>query len=127
MQPLKQLARKLKNEIYAVYLASKDSRTPWYARLLAIVIVGYAFSPIDLIPDFIPILGYLDDLILVPLGIWLVIKLIPNHVLAECRAQAESIKSQDKPKNWLVVGGIITLWILLGVSFVFWLKSFLKR
>ncbi|MCY7275472.1 MAG: DUF1232 domain-containing protein [Phormidesmis sp. CAN_BIN44] len=126
MQPLKQLARKLKNEIYAVYLASKDSRTPWYARLLAAVIVGYAFSPIDLIPDFIPILGYLDDLILVPLGIWLVIKLIPNHVLAECRDQAESMKSQGKPKNWLVAGGIIALWILSGVLVVFWLKSFFK-
>ena len=85
MYSLKQLAKKLKKETYAVYLASKDSRTPWYARLLSIIIVAYAFSPIDLIPDFVPILGYLDDLIIVPLGIWFVIKMIPKNILAECR------------------------------------------
>jgi uncharacterized membrane protein YkvA (DUF1232 family) len=127
MQSLKQLARRLKNELYAVYLASKDSRTPWYARLLAIVIVAYAFSPIDLIPDFIPVLGYLDDLILVPLGLWLVIKLIPSQILAECREQAESVKAQGKPVNWIAARAIVVLWILLGVLAVFWLKSFFKR
>jgi len=127
VQSLKQIARKLKNEVYAVYLASKDSRTPWYARLLAIVIVAYAFSPIDLIPDFIPILGYLDDLILVPLGLWLVIKLIPTPVLAECREQATAMESQGKPKNWIAAGAIVALWILLGVLAILWLKRFFKR
>ena len=117
----------MKNEVYAVYLASKDSRTPWYARLLAVVVVAYAFSPIDLIPDFIPILGYLDDLILVPLGIWLVIKLIPPQILTECREQAATVKAQGKPKNWIAAGAIATLWLVSGVSFVIWLKNFLKR
>lgn len=127
MQSFKQLARRLKNEVHAIYLASKDSRTPWYARLLAVVIVAYAFSPIDLIPDFIPILGYLDDLIFVPLGIWIVIKLIPLHVLAECREQAAATKSQGKPKNWIAAGVIVTLWLVSGVLVVFWLKKFFKR
>ncbi len=126
MQSLKQLARKLKNEVYAVYLASKDSRTPWYARLLAIVIVAYAFSPIDLIPDFIPILGYLDDLILVPAGIWFVTQLIPPHVLAECRERSAAMKSQGKPKNWIAAGAIVLLWLLSGVLIALWLKRFLK-
>ncbi len=127
MQSLKQLATKLKNDVYTVYLASKDSRTPWYARLLAVVVVAYAFSPIDLIPDFIPILGYLDDLILVPLGLWLVIKLIPTHILAECREQALALSAQGKPKNWLAAGAIVTLWLLLGVLAALWLKHLLRR
>ena len=127
MQSLKQLARKLKNEVYAIYLASKDSRTPWYARMLAVVIVAYVFSPLDFIPDFIPILGYLDDLILVPLGLWLVIKLIPTQILAECREQALAQKAQGKPKNWLAAGAIVTLWLLLGISTALWLKHLLKR
>lgn len=127
MQSLKQLARKLKNEVYAVYLASKDSRVPWYARLLAAVIVAYAFSPIDLIPDPIPILGYLDDLILIPLGIWLVLKLIPPYVMAECREKAETAKSQGKPTNWIAAGVIVVLWLLLSILVVLWLRSFFKR
>lgn len=127
MQSFKQLARKLKNEVYAVYLVSKDSRTPWYARLLAAVIVAYAFSPIDLIPDFIPLLGYLDDLILVPLGIWIVIKLIPLHVLAECREKAEAMNYRGKQRNWIAAGVIVALWLLSGILVVFWLKTFFKR
>ncbi|MCK7512393.1 MAG: DUF1232 domain-containing protein [Desulfobacterales bacterium] len=81
-------ARKLKQEVHALYLASKDRRVPWHARVLAVVVVAYAFSPIDLIPDPIPVLGYLDDLILIPLGIALVIKLVPADVLQDCREQA---------------------------------------
>lgn len=127
MQSLKQFAAKLKNDVYTVYLASKDSRTPWYARLLAVVVVAYAFSPIDLIPDFIPVLGYLDDLILVPLGLWLVIKLIPAQVLAECRERALALKAQGKPKNWLAAGAIVTLWLLLGFLAALWLKHLLNR
>lgn len=127
MQSLKNLVKKLKNEVYAVYLASKDSRTPWYARLVAAVVVAYAFSPLDLIPDPIPILGYLDDVILVPLGIWLVLKLIPPSVMAECRTKAEAAKSQGKPTNWIAAGVIVALWLLSGILVVLWLKSFFKR
>lgn len=91
------------------------------------MIVAYAFSPIDLIPDFIPILGYLDDLLLVPLGIWLVIKLISYPILAECREQAAAVKAQGKPKNWIAAGAIATLWLVSGVLVVLWLKGFFKR
>ncbi len=86
---LKQRARRLKTEVYALYLAYKDPRVPWYARLFAAGVVAYAVSPIDLIPDFIPVIGYLDDLILVPLGIVLALKMIPPEVMAECRERAK--------------------------------------
>jgi uncharacterized membrane protein YkvA (DUF1232 family) len=127
VQSLKNLAQKFTLEVNAVYLASKDSRTPWYAKLLAVVIVAYAFSPIDLIPDPIPILGYLDDLLIVPLGIWLVLKLIPPSVMAECRIRAETDQSLTKPTNWIVAGVIVTLWFLSGILVVLWLKHLFKR
>lgn len=127
MQSLKQLAKKLKKEIYVIYLASKDSRVPWYVRLLAVGVVAYAFSPIDLIPDFIPILGYLDDLIIVPLCIWLVLKLIPTSILAECSERAEALQSQEKPTNWVAAGVIVIIWFSLGIVAVHWLGYFLKR
>ena len=79
----------------------RDPRTPWYGRVLAAIIVGYAFSPIDLIPDAIPILGYLDDLVLLPLGILLLIKLMPPEVMKECRAKAAEPTSGRQPKNWI--------------------------
>jgi len=107
----KQKAKKLKREIHAVYLAMKDPRTPWYARVLAAVIVGYAFSPIDLIPDPIPILGYLDDLVLLPLGILLLVKIIPSEVLVECRAKAAASDGNNKPKNWIAGSIIIAIWV----------------
>jgi uncharacterized membrane protein YkvA (DUF1232 family) len=81
----RQRARSLRKETYALYLAARDPRVPWYAKLIAVCVVGYAFSPIDLIPDFIPVLGYVDDLVLVPLGIALVLKMIPGEVMADCR------------------------------------------
>ncbi len=109
----KQRARKLKAETYAIYLAYKDPRTPWYARLFAACVVGYAFSPIDLVPDPIPVLGYLDDLVLVPLGVALALKMIPQTVLAECREKAQEAMSQGKPINWAVAGVIIAIWLLL--------------
>lgn len=127
MQSLKQLAKRLKKDIYAIYLASKDPKVPWYARLLAVVVVAYAFSPIDLIPDFIPILGYLDDLILIPLGIWVILRLIPLSVLAECREKAEAIDSQQKPISWIAAGIIVLIWLLLGILAVLWLGHFFKR
>ena len=107
----KQRARELKREIHAVYLAIKDPRTPWYARVLATVIVGYAFSPIDLIPDPIPVLGYLDDLVLLPLGVMLLMRLLPAEVMADCRAKAAVSAGGKKPTNW-VAGAIIgAIWL----------------
>jgi uncharacterized membrane protein YkvA (DUF1232 family) len=109
-----QHARQLKVELYTLYLAYRDPRTPWYARLFAAGVVGYAFSPIDLIPDPIPILGYLDDLILIPLGVMLALKMIPPAVMAECREKAQLVMSQPKPTNWVVAGIIVAIWILLA-------------
>ncbi len=109
---LKQRARQLKMEVYAVYLAYRDPRVPWYAKLVAACVVGYAFSPIDLIPDPIPVLGYLDDLVIVPLGIALALRLIPPDVMAECREKAQA--AQDKPTNWVAAGVIIAIWVLLA-------------
>ena len=85
---LKASARALKKEVLAVYLAAKDPRTPWYAKALIFFVVAYTFSPIDLIPDFIPVLGYLDDLIIMPGGLWLAVRMIPPEVLAEARVTA---------------------------------------
>ena len=114
----KEKAQALKRETYALYLACRDPRTPWYGRALAACVVGYAFSPIDLIPDFIPVLGYLDDLILIPLGIALVLKVIPSEVMAECREKAAVAMASGKPKNWVAAGIIVTIWILLAVGAV---------
>ena len=114
LETWKTRARQLKQETYAVYLAYRDPRTPWYARLFAICVVGYAFSPIDLIPDPIPVLGYLDDLILVPLGIALALKLIPPQILADCRAQAQEAMEQDRPRNWVSAAVIVAIWLLLA-------------
>ena len=114
LETWKQRVRQLKTETYAIYLAYQDPRVPWYARLFAACIVGYAFSPIDLIPDFVPILGYLDDLILVPLGIALALKMIPRTVMAECREKAQEVMERGKPVNWAVVTIIIVIWLLLA-------------
>lgn len=127
MQAWKQRVRQLKKETYAIYLACKDPRVPWYARVFAGFVVAYAFSPIDLIPDVIPILGYLDDLILVPLGIILVLKMIPPNVLAECREQAEAAMNEGKPTNWIAAVVIVTIWLLLGILTVVWVGRILKR
>ena len=112
----KQKAKQLKREIHAVYLAMKDPRTPWYARVLAAIIVGYAFSPIDLIPDPIPILGYLDDLVLLPLGIVLLVKIIPSEIMLECRTKAAASAATKKPKNWVAGSIIIAIWVGLIIA-----------
>jgi uncharacterized membrane protein YkvA (DUF1232 family) len=108
----KSKAKQLKNEIHALYLASKDPRNPWYAKVLAVLIIGYALSPIDLIPDFIPVLGYLDDLIIVPAGIALLLKMIPKEVMEECREKARSQSEQKNPKNWIAGLVIVLIWLL---------------
>ena len=114
LQMWKQRARTLKREIYALYLAYRDPRTPWYGKVFAALVVAYAFSPIDLIPDFIPILGYLDDLILVPLGVAIVLRMIPSEVMADSRAKAEEVLRAGKPVSW--VGAVIigVIWLLLA-------------
>ena len=96
----------------ALYLAYKHPRTPWYAKALAALIIGYALSPIDLIPDFIPVIGYLDDFILVPLGIALLIKIIPRDILEECRAKAQSDLLNRESKNWIAAIIIVLIWLL---------------
>ena len=92
---LKSWARTIKRDIHALYLASRDPRVPWYAKAMAVIVAGYALSPIDLIPDFVPVLGYWDDVILVPLGIMLVVRMIPPEVMAEHRDLASA--AQDRP------------------------------
>jgi len=105
-------SKQLKREIYALYLAYKHPRTAWYAKALAALIIGYALSPIDLIPDFIPVLGYLDDLIIIPAGIALLIKIIPRDILEECRAKAQSDLLNRKPKNWIAAIIVVLVWLL---------------
>ena len=107
-------ARELKAETYALYLACRDPRTPWLAKLLAACIVAYALSPIDLIPDVIPVLGYLDDLILLPLGIALVIRLIPQSVMNECRSRAREVLAEGLPVSRTAGAVIIAIWLLLA-------------
>lgn len=117
----KQRARELKIQVYAIYLAYKDPRIPWYARLFAALVVGYAFSPIDLIPDPIPILGYLDDLILIPLGVAIALRMIPPEVMTECRDKARHLIEQGKPVNKLAAAIIVVIWILLAMFVIRWL------
>jgi uncharacterized membrane protein YkvA (DUF1232 family) len=117
---LKQRARGLKAETFALYLAARDPRTPWCAKLLVAGIVAYAFSPIDLIPDFVPVLGYLDDLILIPLAIALVIRLVPDSVLADCRAQAQETFKNWAPVSRLAGAVIVVIWLALAALCVVW-------
>ncbi|MGG4483129.1 YkvA family protein [Paenibacillus illinoisensis] len=112
---VKAMAREIKRNVFVLYLAYKDPRVSWYAKLFAVGVVAYAFSPIDLIPDFIPVLGYLDDLIIVPLGITIALKLIPQEVIRDCRDKAEEIRKKGKPTNWITGGLFILVWIVFAV------------
>jgi uncharacterized membrane protein YkvA (DUF1232 family) len=116
----KSWARAMKREVYAVAIALGDRQTPWYARALGWLVVAYAFSPVDLIPDFVPVLGYLDDLLLVPLGIWLVVRLIPEPVLQRARSRVD--ENAAKPTSWAGAALIATLWaaVLGAVGFLIW-------
>jgi uncharacterized membrane protein YkvA (DUF1232 family) len=109
----KRWAKQLKLSLYALYLAYRDPRTPWVAKVVAACVVGYAFSPIDLIPDFIPLLGYLDDLLLLPLGVALALKLIPEEVMADSRLRATQLEAQGRPDNRVAAFIIITIWLAL--------------
>jgi uncharacterized membrane protein YkvA (DUF1232 family) len=112
---LKEWAHALKRDVHALYLAGRDPRVPWYAKLLAIAVAGYALSPIDLIPDFIPVLGYLDDVIIVPLGVLLVIKLIPPHLMAEHRELASAASERPISRTAGIV--IAVIWAVSAVIF----------
>ncbi len=126
LERLKQRARTLKNEAFAVYIAAKDPRTPWYAKALVFFVVAHTFSPIDLIPDFIPILGYLDDLIITPGGLWLAVQMIPPEVLAEARVTAAT-QGVDRSVGKVGAVIIISLWIIGIVVAVFLVLRYTKR
>jgi len=121
LEKLKSRARALKNEAFAVYLAAKDPRTPWYAKALIFFVVAHTFSPIDLIPDFIPILGYLDDLIITPGGLWLAIRMIPPEVLAEARAKVAT-SGVDRSLGHMGAAIIIFMWIVILIGVVYLIK-----
>ncbi|MBS7699150.1 MAG: DUF1232 domain-containing protein [Chelatococcus sp.] len=114
----KQWARIIKQDVLALWIASLDGRTPWYAKVAAGAVAAYALSPIDLIPDFIPVLGYLDDLIIVPLGILLVVKLIPAPLMAEYRAAAAE-RSRHASRGGMIA--IVSLWVVAAVLLFWWL------
>ena len=117
LEHLKSRARVLKNETFAIYLAAKDPRTPWIAKVIAVLTVAYALSPIDLIPDFIPILGYLDDVIIVPAGIALAIRLIPVEVMAEARDRVAN-SSLERSVGYIGAGIVIFMWIVILIGVV---------
>jgi len=114
VERIKRWAGRLRTEIHALYLAYRDPRVPLYARIFAACVVGYAFSPIDLIPDPIPVLGYLDDLILIPLGVALAIRMIPDPVLSECREKARQDADEKKPTNRVAAAVIVVVWLSLA-------------
>jgi uncharacterized membrane protein YkvA (DUF1232 family) len=120
LDSLRNRARLLKRETLALFLAAKDPRTPWYAKLLAVAIVAYALSPIDLIPDFIPVLGYLDELVLIPAGIALVIRLVPPEVMADARERAaDVVGTAKKTAIWAAVV-IVAIWLVIAWAIVRW-------
>ena len=110
---LKERAKKLKSDIPAVFLALKAKETPWYAKACAAITVAYALSPVDLVPDFIPVLGYLDDVILLPLLVALTVKLIPKETVRNYRKKAEGMWENGKPKKWYCAIPIVVVWLLL--------------
>jgi uncharacterized membrane protein YkvA (DUF1232 family) len=121
LESWKERARELKREVHALYFACRDPRVPWYAKALALTVVAYAFSPIDLIPDFIPILGYLDELVLLPMGVMAVRALVPSEVMRECRDKA--IRMEGKPRNWIAAAVIVAIWIAIALAGFLWMTS----
>ena len=121
----RQQARALRREVIALYFAVRDPRVPWYARALAACVVAYALSPIDLIPDPIPVLGYLDDLVLLPLGVLAVRALVPAAVLADCRARASQLAS--RPRSWVGAAVVVAIWLLVALAAGAWLIGWLRR
>lgn len=121
---LEERIRRLKQETFALYLAARDPATPWYAKALVAAIVAYAVSPIDLIPDFIPVIGLLDDLVLLPLGIALAIRLIPDAVLARCRERAGEALAQGAAGGRAAAAVVVAIWIALALLAFAWWRDF---
>lgn len=117
-------AKRVKRDGVTLWFAGKHPGTPWYAKAIGVFVVAYALSPIDLIPDFIPVLGYVDDVLLLPGLIWMAIKLLPPYVLSECREQADEwLKMKgSKPKSRLGAALIVALWLALCVGAWFWIR-----
>jgi len=126
LDQLKRRARQLKREVYSIAIAARDPRTPWYVKALIFFVVAHTLSPIDLIPDFIPVLGYLDDLIITPGGLWLAVRLIPPEVMADARAAAAA---QDVDGNAGRVGAalIVLVWIITAAALIYLVLRFTKR
>ena len=125
MQRVREWARAVRLDVLVVYLVARDSRVPWPVKVLAAAVAAYALSPIDLIPDFIPVVGYLDDLVIVPLGILAVVKLVPAEVLAELREDAAQ-RLAARPRSWAAAAAIIVLWLVLLALLVRWVASLLR-
>ena len=122
---LKDWARQIKRDGVTLWFAGKHPGTPWYAKALGFFVVAYALSPVDLIPDFVPVLGYVDDILLLPALIWLSVKLLPNSILAECRAQADvwmEEKETTKPSSRAGATMVFVLWVVIGISTWRWLS-----
>jgi uncharacterized membrane protein YkvA (DUF1232 family) len=117
-------ARAIKRDVYALYLACRDPRTPWYAKAMATAVVAYALSPIDIVPDFVPVLGYLDDLLLLPIGILLSIRMVPPAVMADCREQAAVQLAGPTSRTTAAV--IIAIWVVLAAFGLYLLLKWLK-
>ena len=115
---LKERARQLKKDMGILFIALKHKQTPWYAKTLAALTVGYALSPIDLIPDFIPVLGYLDDIIILPAMIALTIKLIPKDIFEQCKAECESLRTERRNKKWYYAIPIVIIWIVMAILII---------
>jgi len=120
-------AERLRAESYAMCLACRDPRTPWYAKAWLALVLGYLASPIDLIPDFIPVIGYLDDLLLVPAGLALAVRMIPKAVIDDCRARARDELYSGLKKNWMVAILIISVWMLVLCLVARWLWRILRK
>jgi len=108
----KQRARELAGQAYALYLAVRHPRTPWYAKVFAALVVGYVFSPIDPIPDFIPGVGLLDEMVVVPIGVWIAAKMIPQEVMEECQEKAREVVEPEKPVSRVAAVAVVTIWLL---------------
>ena len=123
----KTVAERLERETYALYLAYRDPRTPWYAKAFAALVVAHTLSPIDLIPDFIPVLGYLDDLIITPLGIWLSFKMIPYEVIADARRRAGEAAEEGKINSRLGLAIVLSIWAIGAVIMISVLTQIWKK
>jgi len=120
---LKSWARRMKRDTLALYAASRDPRVPWYAKGMAMTTVAYAFSPIDLIPDFIPVLGYVDELFILPLFIWMTVRLIPPDLMTELRADADRRLCNTRPRNMTGAIVIILIWLIVAAAVYYWITT----